>query len=247
MGKYDDKTIVITGGTSGFGLASARHFISEGARVLVTGRTQSGLDSASALLGHRAHVVKSDISSSSDVDALVERAAAEFGAVDLLFVNSGITRFVPFELTMEEVFDEIFAINTKGPYFAVQKFAPLMRDGGAVVLTTSVANERGFPMVSAYAASKAALRSMTRSLAAEFLPRKIRVNALSPGPIDTGILDKVMNKEQAEETKASMAKDNPMGRFGELDEIVKAVVYLGFDATYTTGTELVVDGGQTQI
>jgi len=145
------------------------------------------------------------------------------------------------------MYDELFAVNAKGSYFTVQKLAPLMNEGGAVVFTTSVANVRGFPMISAYSASKAALRSMARSLACELLPRGIRVNAVSPGPIDTGILEKSMPKEAADQTKHQMSESNPMKGLGRPEEVAKALVFLAFDATYTTGAELVVDGGASQL
>ncbi len=190
MGEYEGKNVVITGGSSGFGFTTAKLFAGGGARVLITGRTQATLDTAHEQLGNSAVAVRSDVASLSDVDTLVDRAKAEFGLVDALFVNAGVTRSVSFESMSEQVYDDLFAINAKGAYFTVQKFVPLLREGSGVVLTTSVANGKGLPMVSAYAASKAALRSMTRSLARELLPRRIRVNAISPGPIDTGILEK---------------------------------------------------------
>lgn len=247
MGKHDGKKVVITGGTSGVGLATAKLMIDEGARVLITGRTQATLDSASKQLGSYATAVHSDAASLPEIDALADRVKSEFGTFDVLFANAGVTRFVPFESVTEEVYDELLTVNAKGPYFTVQKLAPLMPGGSGVVLTTSVANMKGLPMVSAYSASKAALRSMTRSLARELLPRKIRVNAVSPGPIDTGILEKAMPREAAEQTKAQMTQDNPMLRFGEPQEVAKAVAFLAFDATYTTGFEFVVDGGATQL
>jgi NAD(P)-dependent dehydrogenase (short-subunit alcohol dehydrogenase family) len=147
----------------------------------------------------------------------------------------------------EEIYDQIFAVNVKGPYFTVQKLAPLIREGGDIVLTTAVSNVKGLPMISAYSASKAALRSLTRSLARELLPRGIRVNAVSPGPIDTGILERAMPQQAAEQTKAEMTQRNPMQRFGRPDEVAKAVAFLAFDATYTTGSELAVDGGTSQL
>ncbi len=247
MKQYDGKRVVITGGTSGFGLATAKLLVAEGARVLITGRTQATLDSAKEQLGSYAIAVHSDAASLPDIDALADRVKSEFGTFDLLFVNAGVTRFVPFESMTEEVYDELLTVNAKGPYFTVQKLAPLMSEGSGVVLTTSVANMKGLPMVSAYAASKAALRSMTRSLARELLPRKIRVNAVSPGPINTGILERAMPTEAAERTKAQMTEDNPMLRFGEPQEVAKAVAFLAFDATYTTGSELAVDGGGSQL
>lgn len=247
MGEYDGKKIVITGGSSGLGLAAAQLFVDEGARVVITGRTQSTLDAAGERLGANAVVVRSDMASLPDIDALAERAGAEFGSLDAIFVNAGVTNFVPFEQMSEQVYDELLTVNAKGPYFTVQKLAPLLSSGSGVVLTTSVANVLGIPMISAYAASKAALRSMTRSLARELLPRGIRVNAVSPGPIDTGILDRSMPQEAAEQTKAQMTSENPMLRFGEPSEVAKAVAFLAFDATYTTGAEFPVDGGGSQL
>lgn len=245
-GKYAGKKVVITGGSSGFGLETAKLLANEGARVLITGRTQATLDSAREQIGSNAVAVVSDAASLKDIDALADRVK-EFGTIDALFVNAGVTRFVPFESMTEEVYDELLTINAKGPYFSVQKLAPLLSAGSGVVLTTSVVNVLGIPMISAYAASKAALRSMTRSLARELLPRQIRVNAVSPGPIDTGILERSMSKEAAEQTKAQMSQENPMLRVGNPLEVAKAVAFLAFDATYTTGAEFPVDGGGSQI
>lgn len=247
MVEYEGKNVVITGGSSGVGLATAKLFAGGGARVLITGRTQATLDAAREQLGDGAVAVRADVASLADVAALVERATAEFGLVDALFVNAGTTRSAPFESVSEQMYDELFAINAKGAYFTVQKFVPLLREGAGIVLTTSVANVKGLPMISAYAASKAALRSMTRSLARELLPRRIRVNAISPGPIDTGILEKSLPKDAAEQTRAQMTANNPMVRFGDAEEVAKAVAFLAFDATYTTGAELPVDGGASQL
>lgn len=246
-GKYTGKKVVITGGSSGLGLATAKLLADEGARVLITGRTLATLDSAREQLGDNAVAVQSDAASLTDIDALADRVKVEFGTIDALFVNAGITRNVPFESMTEEVYDELLAINAKGPYFTVQKLVPMLSAGSGVVLTTSVVNVLGIPMISAYAASKAALRSMTRSLARELLPQKIRVNAVSPGPIDTGILEKSMPKEAAEQTKAQMSQQMPMLRVGDPLEVAKAVAFLAFEATYTTGAEFPVDGGGSQI
>lgn len=215
--------------------------------MLITGRNQAALDSARDRLGERAIAVRSDAASLPDIDALADRVKAEFGTVDALFANAGVNGFAPFEATSEELFDQLLAINAKGPYFTVQKLAPLLGEGSGVVLTTSVANVLGLPMLSAYAAAKAALRSMTRSLARELLPRKIRVNAVSPGPIDSGILEKTMPQEAAEQTKAQMTADNPMLRMGTPGEVARTVAFLAFDATYTTGAEFPVDGGGSQL
>ncbi|WP_019548082.1 SDR family oxidoreductase [Streptomyces sulphureus] len=247
MGRYEGRNVVITGGSSGFGLATARLLVDEGARVLITGRRRDALDAARSRLGDNATAVRSDASSLSDIRALADRVQAEFGTIDALFANAGVNGFAPFEETSEKLFDELLTSNAKGPYFTVQKLAPLLAEGSGVVLTTSVANVLGLPALSAYAASKAALRSMTRSFARELLPRKVRVNAVSPGPIDSGILEKSMPLETAEQTKEQMAADNPMVRMGTPAEVAKAVAFLAFDATYTTGAELAVDGGGSQL
>lgn len=247
MGRYEGKKVVITGGTSGFGLVTARTLVDEGAQVLVTGRSAESCTAAADELGTTAIVVRSDAASMSDIEALVRQTEAELGVLDALFVNAGITRFVPFEATTEDVYDELFAVNTKGPYFTVQKFVPLLAAGSGVVLTTSVANSLGIPMISGYSASKAALRSMTRGMARELLPRGIRVNAVSPGPISTGILERSMSAEAAARTREAMTAENPMQRFGDPSEITSAVLFLAFDATYTTGAELTVDGGGSQL
>ncbi|WP_216895453.1 glucose 1-dehydrogenase [Nocardia alni] len=247
MGRYDGKTVLITGGTSGIGLVTAELLIDRGARVMVTGRNKTTLDAAAEALGPAAVAVRSDATVLTDIDALAERVRNEFGALDVLFANAGITRFRPFEDMDEATYDEVFTVNTKGPYFTVQRMAPLIRAGGAVVLTTSIVNIKGQPMISAYSASKAALRSLTRSLARELLPHDIRVNAVSPGPIDTDILAHTLGPEAAEQTKATMRANNPMQRFGRPRELAEAVAYLAFDATYTTGSELAVDGGASQL
>lgn len=181
MGLYEGKRVVITGGTSGIGLATAKLLRDQGCRVLVTGRTRATLDSAREELGTNAIVVESDVASRTDIDRLAARVRSEFGALDALLICAGQTRFVPFESVTEALFDELLAVNAKGPYFTVQKLAPLMNDGSAVVFITSVASAKGIPMISVYSASKAALRSMARSLARELLPRRISVNAVSPG------------------------------------------------------------------
>ena len=248
MERYQGKKVVITGGTSGSGLATAKMLLDGGARVLVTGRSHAGLESAQKEIGKDALVVPSDARSLKDIDALASRVKAEFGTFDLLFANAGFALFAPLENTTEASYDEMFDLNAKGPFFAVQKLAPLINRGGAVVLTTSIANVKGSPNQATYAASKAALRSFARVLAAELLPREIRVNAVTPGPIDTPIIGKVFpEKGVAAHVREQAIATNPMKRFGMPEEIAKAVLFLAFDATFTTGAELPVDGGASQL
>jgi len=248
MGQYDGKRVVITGGTSGMGLATAKLLLDQGARVLVTGSTQKTIDSAREEIGKNAIVMSSDARSLTDIDALAARAKSELGEVDFLFLNAGYGKFAPFENTSEAVYDEMFNLNMKGPYFAAQKFAPLMPRGSAIVLTTSVANVKGVPTLSAYGAAKAALRSLARSLAVELMPRGIRVNVISPGPIQTQIMDRSgLPKEQIDQFHNQMVEGNPMKRWGRPEEIAKAAAFLAFDATFTNGHELPVDGGMTTL
>jgi NAD(P)-dependent dehydrogenase (short-subunit alcohol dehydrogenase family) len=248
MGRYDNKTVVITGGTSGMGLATAKLLLGEGARVLVTGRTTATIEAARIELGANATVLHSDAASLTDIDALAQSVKERFGTLDVLFVNAGLGRFAPLDQTSEAVYDEMLDLNAKGPYFTVQKLAPLMSEGGAIVLNTSIANVKGMPMISAYAAAKAALRSMARTFAAELLPRGIRVNAISPGPIATPIIHKAgLSQEVMDQFAARIIEGNPMKRSGQPEEIARAVAFLAFEATFTTGAELPVDGGQSQL
>lgn len=245
MSDYTDKRVVITGGTNGIGLATAKAMVDKGARVLVTGRTPESLKNALATLGPEAIVVASD--AVADIDALVRRAADELGGVDLLVLNAGGTASSIVEDTTESLYDNLFELNTKAPYFTLQKFLPLLPAGSAVVLTTSVSNTKGIATTSVYSATKAALRSMTRTFARELVDRGIRVNAVSPGPIDTGILERTMPADAARQFLEQIKATNPMQRFGEPEEVAKAIIFLGFEATYTTGTELLVDGGASDL
>jgi NAD(P)-dependent dehydrogenase (short-subunit alcohol dehydrogenase family) len=248
MGRYEGKRAVIIGGTSGIGLATAKTLIDGGAGVLVTGRSQAGLDMAQKEIGDDALVVASDARSLTDIDALASTVQAEFDTFDLLFVNAGLGLFAPLEDTTEATFDEMFNLNAKGPFFAVKKLAPMINQGGAVVLTTSTANVKGMPLIAAYGGAKAALRSFARVFAAELLPRGIRVNAVSPGPTETPIIGKAFTDEdQADAITGQLREANPMKRFGTPEELAKAVLFLAFDATYTTGHELPVDGGWSQL
>ena len=248
MDRYEGKKAVIIGGTSGIGLATAKMLLDGGARVVVTGRSQAGLDSAQKELGKGGVVVSSDAGSLMDINALASRVKAEFDTFDLLFVNAGVGLFAPFEHTTEAMYDEVFNVNTKGSFFAVQKLAPLINRGGAVVLTTAISNVKGMPMLAAAGATKAALRSLVRGFAAELLPRGIRVNAVSPGPTDTPSWGKSFpDKDMAAQLTGQMSEANPMKRLGTSQEVAKAVLFLAFDASFTTGAELPVDGGQSQL
>ena len=245
MSRYNDKNVVITGGTSGIGLATAKALIDNGARVLVTGRTPASLHNARATLGPDAIVEAGD--AVSDIDALVRRAGDELGAVDLLVLNAGATISSTVDEATAAEFDTLFALNAKAPFFTLQKFLPLLPAGSAVVFTTSVSNTKGIAGTSVYSATKAALRSMTRTFARELIDRGIRVNAVSPGPIDTGILERTLPAETARQFLEQIKATNPMQRFGEPEEVAKAIIFLGFEATYTTGTELLVDGGASDL
>jgi NAD(P)-dependent dehydrogenase (short-subunit alcohol dehydrogenase family) len=247
MGKYAGKTAVVTGGSSGIGLAAAKILVAEGATVILTARSAGAVEAATKELGPRAHGLVSDTAKLADIDALASKVAS-IGKIDFLFVNAGIAKFVPFESVTEAFYDETMGINTKGAYFTIQRLAPHLASGGSVVVNTSVVDEKGMPTTSVYAASKAALRSLARTLAAELLPKGIRVNAVSPGPITTPIYGKLgLPKEAQDGFVAQMTEGNPMKRFGTSEEVARAALFLGFDATYTTGAELPVDGGLTQL
>ncbi|MFD6288366.1 SDR family oxidoreductase [Streptomyces sp. NPDC060205] len=248
MGEYNDKSVVITGGSSGMGFALAKLLVHGGARVVITGRSQAKLDAARERLGDNAVAVRADVASLSDLDVLAGRVKSELGSIDALFVNAGVSPLTPLGSTTEDVYDEVFAINVKGAFFTVQKLAPLLSSNAGIVLTTSIANVMGMADTSVYAAGKAALRSMARTFSRELLPRGIRVNAISPGPIDSGILDTMnLSEEAVAQFRAERTASNPMKRYGTVEEFAKAAAFLAFDATYSTGIELTVDGGETQL
>ncbi|SEQ53822.1 SDR family oxidoreductase [Lentzea albida] len=247
MGVYTGKNAVVTGGASGLGFGIAEFLVERGARVVITGRSRERLDAARERLGPNALTARGDVASLEDLDSLAEQVSAELGSLDALFVNAGVTRTALLEEMTEKAYDEVFDINVKGAFFTVQKLAPLLNKGAGVVLTTSAASVMGIPTTSAYAASKAALRSLARGFAAELTGREIRVNAISPGPVDTGVLEKEMSPEAAAEFIAQRVAENPLRRLGTPVEIAAAAAFLAFDATYTTGVELAVDGGYTQL
>jgi NAD(P)-dependent dehydrogenase (short-subunit alcohol dehydrogenase family) len=246
MGKLKNKVAVITGGTTGIGLATAKLFADEGAKVVVTGRSPATLAAAREELGGRAEVIASDATKLADIDALFAHVKKTHGRVDVLFANAGGGAFKPFEASDEAYFDELVTLNLKSPYFTVQKALPLLGRGASVILTTSIVDTKGFPSTSVYGAAKAGLRALARSLGAELVDRGIRVNAVSPGPIETPIYGKLGLGEYLDGFKAQMVTLNPMKRFGTPDEVARAVLFLASDdASFVTGTELAVDGGVT--
>ncbi|MDB5479903.1 MAG: hypothetical protein JWO83_956 [Caulobacteraceae bacterium] len=248
MARLDGKIALISGGTSGIGAATARLFQSEGATVVVTGSSQASVDKARAELPGVEAIV-SDAADTGATKALVDRVKASHGRIDVLFVNAGIARFAPVERVDEEFYDSQFDVNVKGAFFLLKHAAPAIPDGGAIILTASVAGASGgLPGATIYGATKAALRSFGRTFAKELLPRGIRVNTISPGPIVTPILDKNgFTAAQKDAFIAGAATRIPLGRTGTEAEVAAAALYLAADATYTTGAELFVDGGLIDI
>ena len=249
MGRLDGKVAVITGGNSGMGLATARLFVREGAKVVITGRDQSTLEAAAQSLGNGADAIRSDFSKMSDIEALRDNVERRHGHVDVIFANAGGAKPNMFEYMSEEEFDFTIVNTFKGTYFTVQKLLPLMKSGGSIVLNTSTLSRQGRPYVSVYSAGKAAIRSLARSLAVELTEKGIRVNAMAPGYIDTDQARKAgMSAEMIEQTKLQVHAQIPMHRSGTIDEIAKAVLFLASDdSSYLTGSELCVDGGWAQI
>lgn len=249
MAKLDGKVAVITGGNSGIGLATAQRFVAEGAYVFITGRRPGELDKAVRLIGKNVTGVQGDVANLADLDRLYATVKEQKGSIDVLFANAGIGLPAPFGEITEEHFDKIFDINVRGLLFTVQKALPLLRNGASVILNGSIASIGGSPGMSIYSASKAAVRSFARTWTSDLKGRKIRVNTLSPGPIDTPIFDKLpLPKEQVDQFKAQRIAENPMGRLGHSDEVANAALFLASDeSSYVTGIELFVDGGAAQV
>jgi NAD(P)-dependent dehydrogenase (short-subunit alcohol dehydrogenase family) len=249
MARFQGKVAVVTGGNSGIGLATARRLQEEGAKVAISGRSRQTLDDAVKTIGNGVLAVQADVSRLADVDKLYEEVSQKLGKIDVLFVNAGVAKFGPLAETSESTYDEQFNINIKGAYFTIQKALPFLNDGASIILNTSVADSKGTAGTSAYAATKAALRSLARTAAAELAGRGIRVNTVAPGPIVTPIFDRTGLPKQAVEEFAKQIVDQvPLKRFGQPEEVAGVVAFLASqDASYITGTEINVDGGLGQI
>jgi len=249
MSKHEGKIAVITGGNSGIGLATAQRLVNEGAYVFITGRRQPELDAAVKLIGKNVTAVQGDVSNLADLDRLYATVKQQKGRIDILFANAGLGEFALLGSISEAHYDKTFNINVKGVLFTVQKALPLLVDGGAIVLNASIVSSKGMPAFSVYSATKAALRSFARTWTVDLKDRKIRVNAVSPGPIETpGVDGLAKNPGDLAQIKANLASAVPMGRMGTADEIAKVVSFLASDdASFITGIELFVDGGMAQI
>ncbi len=247
MNRYTNKVAVITGGNSGIGLATAKRLKEEGARVVIVGRDATTLNAAAAESGFIA--IQADVGKISEIDRMYAEIAAKVGKIDLLFANAGIYKAVPLADTTEAFFDETIDINLKGLFFTVQRALPLLNDGAAVILNSSTVNTKGWPGIAVYSATKAAVRSLGRTFAAELLPRGIRVNTVSPGATYTPIFGRLgLSPEQLDEAAAGILKMVPAGRFATAEDIAAGVAYLGSaDAAYVVGAELTIDGGLGQI
>jgi NAD(P)-dependent dehydrogenase (short-subunit alcohol dehydrogenase family) len=241
--KLEGKIAVVTGGTEGIGLATAKLFVKEGAYVFITGRRQKKLDEAVKAIGGNVSGVQGDVAKLADLDRLYDTVAGGKGRIDIVFANAGVGEFAPLGSITEEHFDKLFNVNVRGTLFTVQKALELMNDGGSIILNGSVASAKGTPAFGVYAASKAAIRSFVRTWTSELKDRRIRSNVVSPGPINTPLTNR-----QPAEVIARIVSTIPIGRMGDPDEVAKAALFLASDdSSFVTGIELFVDGGRAQI
>ncbi len=249
MNKLDGKIALITGANSGIGLATAKQFVNEGAYVFITGRRDAELAAAVKEIGRNVTGIQGDVSNLGDLDRLFAQIKREKGKLDIVFANAGVAAYAPFGEITEEHYDSIFGINVKGLLFTVQKALPLLPDGASIILNASIVASKGLSANSVYSATKAAVRSFARTWTTDLKDRRIRVNAVSPGPIDTpGLSDLLASAEGGEQRRKMISNMTPLGRLGTPDEIAKAVVFLASDdSSYITGTELFVDGGFAQV
>jgi NAD(P)-dependent dehydrogenase (short-subunit alcohol dehydrogenase family) len=246
--KLEGKIAVITGATSGIGLATAKRFVSEGAYVFITGLYQKDVDTAVSDIGKNVSGIQGDVSNLADIDKMYDVVKDQKGHIDILFANAGIIEFAPLGEISEKHFDKIFDIDVKGLLFTVQKALPIFQDGGSIILMASVGSSKGSAELSVYHAAKAAVRSFARSWSLNLNQRNIRVNAISPGPIDTPFVNRVLNDQQTEKFLKNSVSSTSIGRMGSPDEVAKAVSFLASDdASYITGIELFVDGGMAQV
>jgi len=248
MHRLGGKTALITGGSSGIGLAAAKAFVSEGARVAITGRNAQSLEAAVRDIGSDALAAPCDVAKLEQIDALAHRLSKEFGGLDIIFANAGLFTNAPIGNISEAEFDETFDINVKGVFFTVQTMLPLLRRGASIILNASIAWRMGRPGVSLYAASKAAVRAFARNFSADLAPRGIRVNVISPGPVDTPIWERGRDAQAAASMREKIAAGVPMGRIGSSEEIAAAAVFLASDeSAYMMGAELIIDGGTSEV
>jgi NAD(P)-dependent dehydrogenase (short-subunit alcohol dehydrogenase family) len=245
MDRFRGKVAVVTGGNSGIGLAAAKAFAREGAAVVITGRDEETLKAAGRDIGGGAIAIRADSSRMGDLDAVMSRIRKRFGKIDALFVNAGIGKFVPFDQVSEAFFDETVAVNLKGVFFTVQKSLPLMGPGSAVVLNASINAHKGMPGTTVYGATKAAVVNLAKTLSADLVERGIRVNAISPGPVESALLRRTgMSEEQLDQTREWIRNQVPLKRFARAEEIAGAVLFLcSGDSSYVVGAEIVIDGG----
>jgi NAD(P)-dependent dehydrogenase (short-subunit alcohol dehydrogenase family) len=249
MGKLEGKIALVTGGTSGIGLATAKGFVSEGAYVFITGRRARELAAAVKEIGSKVTGIQGDVSNLGDLDRLFEQIKQEKGKLDIVFANAGIANYAPLGQITEELYDSILNTNVKGLLFTVQKALPLIPDGSSIILNASIVASKGFSSNSVYSATKAAVRSFARTWTTDLKDRRIRVNAVSPGSIDTpGLNDLLASSETGQQRLKMISNTVPLGRLGKPEEIAKAVVFLASDdSSYITGAELFVDGGFAQV